>query len=182
MTATRLATAMPALCLAASALALGVLFAGEARRERRRAARHAEQAARPHSASTITDDALDALYARLEAAEETGMRFLAQQQEMAKERYAWQQRGDRAEAELARLHDTDSADAAAGSYAHRAEQAEAAIERARKLHRPADWHGIAICAECSALDPDSSSTDNPAVAYDRCATIAALTEPKEPTS
>uniref|UniRef100_UPI001F45F49A hypothetical protein n=1 Tax=Streptomyces sp. NRRL F-5135 TaxID=1463858 RepID=UPI001F45F49A len=38
-----------------------------------------------------------------------------------------------AEAELTRLHDAESADAAAGSYAGRAEEAEAAIARVRRL-------------------------------------------------
>lgn len=56
---------MPALLLAASALALATLFASEARRERRAAARRAEQATRPHSVDTITPDDLDALYTRI---------------------------------------------------------------------------------------------------------------------
>lgn len=40
-----------------------------------------------------------------EAADETARRLLSQRQEMAEERYAWQERGDRAEAENARLHE-----------------------------------------------------------------------------
>lgn len=60
---------------------------------------------RRHTADTITDDALDALY----------------------------DRADRAEAELRARTEADSADATAGSYAHRAEHAEAALARVRKL-------------------------------------------------
>jgi hypothetical protein len=40
---------------------------------------------------------------RAESAEEAARRALAQRQEMAAERYAWQERGDRAEAALARV-------------------------------------------------------------------------------
>jgi hypothetical protein len=42
---------------------------------------------------------------RADSAEEGARRALAQRQEMAEERYAWQQRGDRAEAALARVGD-----------------------------------------------------------------------------
>ncbi|MER8002965.1 hypothetical protein [Streptomyces sp. NPDC095613] len=52
-----------------------------------------------------------------------------------------------AEAELTRLHDAESADAAAGSYAGRAEEAEAAIARVRALaNAMSNWcspHGVA---------------------------------------
>ncbi|MFF7329707.1 hypothetical protein [Streptomyces sp. NPDC008150] len=59
------------------------------------------------TASTITDNQLDALYARL----------------------------DHAEAELLARGEQDSADAAAGSYALRAEKAEAALDRTRAALR-----------------------------------------------
>ncbi|MEV2249375.1 hypothetical protein AB0I94_02260 [Streptomyces sp. NPDC050147] len=55
------------------------------------------------TADTITDDDLDALYARLETEAKASRRLLAQRQEMAEERYAWQQRGDRAEAVIERV-------------------------------------------------------------------------------
>ncbi|KUH38406.1 MULTISPECIES: hypothetical protein [Streptomyces] len=65
----------------------------------------------------MTDDMLDALYARLDAAFEradrlatdltaewdVSRRLLESRQEMAAERYAWQERGDRAEARAAEL-------------------------------------------------------------------------------
>jgi hypothetical protein len=61
------------------------------------------------TASTINDAQLDDLYERL----------------------------DQAETELRRYAEAESADAAAGSYAGRAEHAEAAIERVREW---ADYH------------------------------------------
>ena len=52
-------------------------------------------------------DGIDQLHERAETADEAARRALAQRQEMAEERYAWQERGDRAETALAearRLH------------------------------------------------------------------------------
>ncbi|BBC35254.1 hypothetical protein SGFS_065480 [Streptomyces graminofaciens] len=45
-------------------------------------------------------DGIDQLHERAETADEAARRALAQRQEMAEERYAWQERGDRAEAKL----------------------------------------------------------------------------------
>jgi hypothetical protein len=54
-------------------------------------------------------------------------------------------------------------------------QAGKAVARVRALHRPADYRGRMICAECSAYD-DSGTTDNPAVEHP-CPTIEALADP-----
>jgi hypothetical protein len=62
-----------------------------------------------HSASTITDAQLDEMYARIADLE-------------------------RAEAELRQYSEAESADAAAGSYALRAEQAEADMRRVTTLY------------------------------------------------
>lgn len=51
----------------------------------------------------LTADQLDALYMRLDEEQEVSRRLLAQRQEMAEERYAWQERGDKAEAALERV-------------------------------------------------------------------------------
>lgn len=51
----------------------------------------------------LTSDALDALYDDRDRADKSARRALEQRQEMAEERYIWQQRGDRAEAALARV-------------------------------------------------------------------------------
>jgi len=48
---------------------------------------------------------IERLRAELESERDVSRRLLAQRQEMAEERYAWQQRGDRAEAELRRMAD-----------------------------------------------------------------------------
>ncbi|MFD3717243.1 hypothetical protein [Streptomyces sp. NPDC058674] len=63
----------------------------------------------------------------------------------------------------------------------RAEQAEAAIERARTLHRSTTAYGRPqpICSECSSAD-ELGSTDNAPVDHP-CRTLAALDGPKEPT-
>lgn len=56
-----------------------------------------------YTADTITDDALDKLHAEVEQANEAARQALKQRQEMAEERYVWQQRGDRAEAAIERV-------------------------------------------------------------------------------
>ncbi|MGW4028214.1 hypothetical protein ACWEFL_02660 [Streptomyces sp. NPDC004838] len=61
----------------------------------------------------------------------------------------------------------------------RAEQAEAALDRVRNLHQPVDHRGARICTECSSYDPTSQTTDSTPVAYDQCATLAALNQPKD---
>ena len=48
---------------------------------------------------------IERLRAELESERDISRRLLAQRQEMAEERYAWQQRGDRAETELRRMAD-----------------------------------------------------------------------------
>lgn len=56
---------------------------------------------------------------RADSAEEIGRRLLTQRQEMAEERYIWQQRGDRAEAALARIRQlADECDAHGDSSGH----------------------------------------------------------------
>lgn len=79
---------------------------------------------------------------QLSAAEEAARRAIAQRQEMAEERYAWQERGDRAETALARqTQETATWRATAntldaggpGTPRTRAEQAEAANDRVRRL-------------------------------------------------
>lgn len=87
----------------------------------------------------LTSDQLDALYDRI----------------------------DHAETELRQRTESDSADAAAGSYAHRAEHAEAAIARVRALHYQQDGAYCAICTE----DFGRLQAEWP------CPTIAALDEP-----
>ncbi|UPZ27637.1 hypothetical protein MUK60_07295 [Streptomyces sp. LRE541] len=50
-------------------------------------------------------------------------------------------------------------------------QAES-LERVRNLHRPVDYRGTMICAECSAFG--GSTTDNAPVAHNQCGTLHAL--------
>lgn len=66
-------------------------------------------------------------------------------------------------------------EAAAGDDVH---VLAAAITRVRELHRPVDYYGELICAECSAYDGDAS-TDKPSVPYADCTTLAALATPKD---
>ncbi|MCL7377445.1 hypothetical protein [Streptomyces sp. 35G-GA-8] len=63
-----------------------------------------------HTADTITDDELDRLYAdqarltdQLANEQTISRRLFEQRNDMAVERYAWQERGDRAEATIARV-------------------------------------------------------------------------------
>ncbi|MGW3410280.1 hypothetical protein [Streptomyces sp. NPDC000888] len=56
--------------------------------------------------------------------------------------------------------------------------ARAALARVRILHHPAEHNGQTICAECSSYD-GHHSTDNPAVPYANCSTLAALAHPKD---
>jgi hypothetical protein len=63
----------------------------------------------------------------------------------------------------------------------RAEKAEAANERVRNLHWAVQYDTQILCAECSAYD-GNDSCDNNHVLHADCPTIAALTDPKEPTT
>ena len=63
------------------------------------------------------------------------------------------QRLDHAETELRRYTEAESADAAAGSYAGRAEQAEAAIDRVRALHTRVLRMEALVCAHCGHVWP-----------------------------
>ncbi|POG47119.1 hypothetical protein BV881_12325 [Streptomyces sp. ZL-24] len=56
----------------------------------------------PDEADRFTTELRD-LVRRLEDEEDTSRRLLVQRQEMAAERYAWQERGDRAEARVREL-------------------------------------------------------------------------------
>jgi hypothetical protein len=62
-----------------------------------------------------------------------------------------------------------------GHTLFRVEHAEAAVARARALHRPVEHRGQFICAECSAYD-GTGSTDNPPAAWP-CRTNTALGRP-----
>lgn len=107
-----------------------------------------------YTVDSITSDALDQLYDQLAAAEQLTNRLahaLAAEFDTtvdtvldearnaigdttARPTYQQlQQRLDHAEEELRHHHEAHSADAAAGSYAHRAEHAEAAIARAHRI-------------------------------------------------
>lgn len=86
-----------------------------------------------HTADTITDDALDQLYAELGQLYKENAAAVTALADMARKRNEQMDRADRAEAELRARAEADSADATAGSYAHRAEHAEAALARVRKL-------------------------------------------------
>ncbi|MDQ0943299.1 hypothetical protein [Streptomyces sp. V1I1] len=117
----------------------------------------------------ITSDQLDQLQDRLKAEQETSRRLLAQRQEMAAERYAWQERGDRAEAELQRLREESPwLRATAEDLA----DAKAAIARVRALRT--DWLS-------TGAPPIGTSIarwwDKRLIELD-----AALDEPKEPTT
>ncbi|MFE6903816.1 hypothetical protein ACFVFJ_44545 [Streptomyces sp. NPDC057717] len=81
-----------------------------------------------HTANTITSAALDELYARLDAEEEASRRLLAQRQEMAEERYAWQERGDRAEAAVERARQLASRWAVMRAHGGAARELRAALD------------------------------------------------------
>jgi len=76
-----------------------------------------------HTASTITDDALTALYERLDAAE-----------------------ASETQRQLAVARD------ALASATARAARAEAALDRVRALHQPLTRAGTTCCAHCSGWD------------------------------
>ncbi|MET8113829.1 hypothetical protein [Streptomyces prasinus] len=69
----------------------------------------------------------------------------------------------------ARLHDVEEALAARRGMVS---EAEAAVARVRALHRPVDYNGTLICADCSGYD--GSTCDNSPCGYEHCPTIAAL--------
>jgi hypothetical protein len=82
----------------------------------------------------VRDAELEQLRAERDASDDAARRILAQRQEMAAERYAWQERGDRAEVELKRLREESPwLRATAEDLA----DAKAAIARVRALR--ADW-------------------------------------------
>lgn len=56
----------------------------------------------------------------------------------------------------------------------RASQALAAIARVQALHRPVDYRGLTICAECSGFD--GQTCDNSPCGYEHCPTLAAIGE------
>lgn len=115
-----------------------------------------------HTADTITDDALDALYA-----------------ELGRERMAATTLSD-AEVRATQLgellniaHETSNrSEAERAQAARRAERAEAAVARVRALHRVVTFRREQICAECSAYD-GTTSTDNPPTPWP-CDTITAI--------
>ncbi len=125
--------------------------------------------------STINSDQLDALqlqaarmeHATKQAAElrvrledaEAGITAAIRQRKLAEDVAA------RAKELLARRTET---------LRKRAERAEAAIARVRVLHRPVDYRGTRICAQCSGYDGDSC--DNSPCGYEHCPTLAALNE------
>ena len=130
------------------------------------------------TASTITDAELEALYARLEAAE-SDLAELTRARQHGAYTFCAQQVGHVTVAEFARKisekRNAIGQRAEAVQYANeqlqRAEQAESAIVRVRALHKRNEHTGD--CEHCSARDyPDY------AVPW-RCPTIAALDEPKE---
>lgn len=56
--------------------------------------------------------------------------------------------------------------------------AQAVIARVRQLHRPVDYYGLTICAECSAWD--GSTTDNSPCDYEHCPTLKAIAGQEAP--
>lgn len=83
-----------------------------------------------------------------------------------------------AEAQVAALQITNRAlNAAAIEALERAEQAEAAIERAKSEHRPIKRGGITICASCSGLQ---DGRIRGLIRPHPCSTIAALDAPESP--
>jgi hypothetical protein len=85
----------------------------------------------------------------------------------------------------AEMRDVDTARAvAAGNKRHvqvmygELTAAQAAIERVRALHRPAEYIGLTICADCSSYD--GRSVDHGTVIHP-CATIRALDGTEQPT-
>lgn len=142
-----------------------------------------DEEARPLAAAVmrVRDRAMEALHQRLALA-------AAVRQDDIKEI-------NRLTSELQRYTEAESADAAAGSYAQRAEQAEqqrdaardrvegekrrgglaeAAIERVRELHRPVEHRGRTICGECSAYDAEYDTTDGSPIEFEQCSTRLAI--------
>ncbi|MEU8537544.1 hypothetical protein [Streptomyces parvulus] len=63
------------------------------------------------------------------------------------------------------------------------EQAQAALERARSLHRPQPYRDEqTICTSCSAYDPSTDSCDSPPVPYEQCPTLLALDGTEQPNT
>lgn len=117
----------------------------------------------------MTSDQLDALYDDRDRANESARLALEQRQEMAAERYAWQERGDRAEARLAHLQTTSEA---AGRLLTRTtderDQLRDAVDRVRAVVHVADdedvtdWQrGFRACsvAALRALDEPAPAPD-----------------------
>lgn len=70
----------------------------------------------------------------------------------------------------------DIVNAAAGIRRSRDSMRDA-IQRVRDLHRPVEYRGMRICAECSAYDGNGSCDNSPAV-YDQCTTTQATRDPQ----
>ncbi|MCU1612607.1 MAG: hypothetical protein JWO98_147 [Frankiales bacterium] len=82
----------------------------------------------------VRDRRIEQLTAERDQSEDAAWRFLAQRQEMAAERYEWQRRGDRAEAERDSLgREADRLRKDWVQMRTRAEQAEATIARVREV-------------------------------------------------
>jgi hypothetical protein len=79
----------------------------------------------------------------------------------------WDELSDGARQMLTDFDELDLAEIAAG-----ATEVMAKVKAVRDLHRPAEYRGRIICAECSAWDGES--TDNPPVDHDQCGTLRVL--------
>lgn len=63
------------------------------------------------------------------------------------------------------------------------EQAQAAIDRVRALHRPQPYRDEqTICTSCSAYDPSTDSCDSPPMPYEQCPNLLALDGTEQPTT
>ncbi len=83
-------------------------------------------------------------------------------------------------AEIDRLTaELEDAETRADGFRTERDQARAALDRVRALHRPADYRGTRICVECSGYDGESCG--NSPRGYEHCPTLAALDtdQPKE---
>ncbi|WP_329126160.1 hypothetical protein [Streptomyces sp. NBC_01353] len=86
----------------------------------------------PHQARQQAEERAEQAEAALAAEQDISRRLLEQRQEMAAERYAWQERGTKAEATIERMKRTNRmVNGGARESRERAERAEAAIERVR---------------------------------------------------
>ncbi|WP_282695470.1 hypothetical protein [Streptomyces sp. CC208A] len=132
-----------------------------------------------HTADSITDTALDALYAELDTLRAVARSNRDHVRAIVPDLEAAMQRADQVEDLLRVAHETSNRSEAERARAvQRAERAEAALNAVRALHAPVQYGKWTICGHCSGYG--DGSCDNGAEPHP-CATLRALDTHTTPT-